>query len=75
MKSFGKKPGLQKVPSAVGKTPNVAGDRIPILRAPRLRSLATRNYGKAPTVPMPTENPSGFGGSIGFGRTGLTGET
>ena len=74
MKSFGKTPGLRKAPSAIGKASNVTGDRVPLMRAPRLRALATRDYGKG-IAPPKYNSPAPSFASIGYGNTGLTGES
>lgn len=62
--------GPKSVPS-IGAPSNVLGNRSGVLRAPRLKMIPTREYGKPvqPTTPYPPS--SNFGGSAGFGSTGL----
>ena len=49
------------------RTKNFNRDRSLVMRPPRLKAIATRDYSKPEVA---SENPLGFGGA-GFGNTGL----
>lgn len=74
------RPILPKAPvapskmDATGAPSNLNYDRPTKLKPPRIRPIATRNYGKGAPTPSAYPSTTGFGAGIGFGRTGLNGE-
>lgn len=63
--------GAPKSVAPIGAPSNVNHDRTAVLHAPRLKGLATRNYGKPAPIPSAYPPQTGYGGGVGFGNTGL----
>lgn len=53
----------------IGAPSNVNNDRSLRLRAPRIRALNTRNYGKGAPNPYPDMNTTNYGQGVGYGPT------
>lgn len=54
-------------PGKIGAPSNVNRDKTPVLHAPRIRALNTRNYGKGAPNPYPDPADNTYGAGVGFG--------
>lgn len=60
-------PSVSAAPAKMGAPSNVNHDKSVVMRAPRIRALNTRNYGKGAQSPYPDPTQNSFGSGVGYG--------